>query len=93
MQAPQRMHLSEYHKSFMPRRCDRPLSTSAMRSLVTWSQNLVLLLAVTASSSNFGVGRTEPTTPSAVGARRPSTCALSSIWMTEPLRGRNSEYG
>ena len=28
MQAPQRMHLSEYQKSAMPRRSERPLSTS-----------------------------------------------------------------
>ena len=30
MQAPQRMHLSEYQKSAMPRRSERPLSTRTM---------------------------------------------------------------
>src|SRR6516162_9698237 len=32
MQAPQRMHLSEYQKSGMPSRCVRPLSTKTMCS-------------------------------------------------------------
>ena len=30
MQAPQRMHFSEYQKSAMPSRSERPLSTSTM---------------------------------------------------------------
>ena len=45
----------------------------------------VSVLAATRSSSSFKVGRAEPTTPSAVGARRPSTCGRSSIWMTTRL--------
>jgi hypothetical protein len=39
----------------------------------------------TLPSTSWSVGRTEPITPSAVGARRPSTRGRSSIWMTVPL--------
>ena len=54
-------------------------------------EEFAVALGFTLSSSDLTVGRTEPITPSSVGARRPITRARSSTWMTAPLRGKNSD--
>jgi hypothetical protein len=63
----------------------------AVLASLTLSKNRRSVFAVTRSRSSFKVGRAEPVTPSAVGARRPSTWARSSIWITLLLVGRKLE--
>ena len=61
------------------------------RSAVTLSKNPLSFFSATSSSSRLSAGRAEPWAAQAVGARRPSTSARSSIWATRPSSGRNSE--
>jgi len=62
-----------------------------LRWAATISKNLLSLLGFTRASNDLTIGRTEPITPSSVGAPRPITRACSSTWMTTLSWGRNSE--